>query len=68
MIRYKYLTNRCDFHEIRKEERVMSNTNTEKERMSIIDSNDIQEITAEEMEELLSEVDQEIENEKNSGK
>lgn len=46
----------------------MSNTNTEKERMSIIDSNDIQEITAEEMEELLSEVDQEIENEKNSGK
>lgn len=46
----------------------MSNMNTEKERMSIIDSNDIQEITAEEMEELLSEVDQEIENEKNSGK
>lgn len=68
MIRYKYLNNRCDFHEIRKEERVMSNMNTEKERMSIIDSNDIQEITAEEMEELLSEVDQEIENEKNSGK
>ena len=46
----------------------MSNMNTEKERMSIIDSNDIQEITAEEMEQLLSEVDQEIENEKNSGK
>lgn len=46
----------------------MPNTSTEKKKIGIVDTDDLQEITAEEMEELLAEVDQEIEEEKNNGK
>lgn len=46
----------------------MPNTENPTNRKQIIDSEDLQEITAEEMEALLSEADAEIEEEKNAAK